>query len=283
MKLGLSMWSAVHLVKDQSMDQVGFIRWAQELRVDGVELLDFFHSGADGESEQVRDALREAELPCSVFSVSNNFAKPDAGDRHQALERILSGLDRAHQYGASIIRVFGGDDHERKITLNEARPWIVEGLAQASRAARERGLRLALENHGSMAGTSAQVRGIIEEVRQQTGDDTLGANLDTGNFVLVGEDSVHATEQLEGLISMVHFKDFAPAPTGWDGFAYHSLSGDPFVGTALGEGAVDLSAVVKKLRSQGFTGWLNLEYEGAESARTAVPRSLAFGRSILGP
>ena len=83
-------------------------------------------------------------------------------------------------------RVFAGDVAEG-ITFDQAREWIVEGLALASEYADARGIKLALENHGSLAGRGEQVRGLIEDVRAQSENDALGANPDTGNFILVNQ------------------------------------------------------------------------------------------------
>ncbi len=278
MKLGLSMWSVVHAVKAGTLDTQLFIQFARDNGADGVELLDFFATATD---ESIPDWLKASGLPCGVFSVSNNFAKPSSGDRENALQRVFSGIDEAVRLGASVVRVFGGDDHERKLSLDDAFDWIVDGLATASQYAAKAGVKLGLENHGSMAGRSDQVRRIITEVRKRSGTDVLGANVDTGNFVLVMQDSVEAIHDLADLIAMVHFKDFKPAPADWEGFAYAALDGTKFVGTALGIGAVDLAGAVQVLKDSGFNGWINLEYEGDESPMTAIPRSMEFARKLL--
>ncbi|POA74774.1 sugar phosphate isomerase/epimerase, partial [Pseudomonas sp. FW305-E2] len=84
--------------------------------------------------------------------------------------------------------------------------WIIDGLAEASAYAHERGIKLALENHGKLAGRGDQVAGIIADVRAQAGNDALGANPDTGNFLLVNQPSHEAIAQVAHLANMVHFK-----------------------------------------------------------------------------
>jgi len=79
---------------------------------------------------------------------------------------------------------------------------------------------------------------------------------------------------------MVHFKDFRYATNDQEGFAY-GPEGKRFVGTALGEGEVDLAACIQALSDAGFDGWLSLEYEGEEDSFEAVPRSLAYAKRIL--
>ena len=36
------------------------------------------------------------------------------------------------------------------------------------------------------------------------------------------------------------------------------------------------------LRAAGYTGWVSVEYEGAEPSATAVPRALAYLRQAIG-
>ncbi len=275
MKLGVSMWSYVHAWKAGKIDVPGFIHEAKRIGAEGVELLDFFYRDREKDPADIQKALEETGLPCAVFSISQNFAKPDPQDRQAELGKIKFGVDEAVRYGANVVRVFAGDvAADGEIKFEDARTWIVEGLIEGSHYACEKGVRLALENHGKLAGRGDQVRGIIEEVRERAGHPTLHANPDTGNFLLVGQPSHEAIREVASLAGMVHFKDFARAPEGHEGFAYQALDGSKFLGTVIGEGDVDLAACVAELRAAGFEGWMNVEYEADEDPFTGVPRSL---------
>jgi sugar phosphate isomerase/epimerase len=285
MKIGVSMWSYFRSWKE-GMDIPGFIREAKRAGADGVELLDFFYrdvkskSAIEEDREKALRTLAEVGLPCPIFSVAQNFAKPDPADREQELGKILFGISEAKFYEAQVVRVFAGDVADG-ITFDQAREWIVDGLAEASKHAANHGLKLALENHGTLAGRGDQVRGIIGDVRSRSGVDALGANPDTGNFLLVNQPSHEAIAEVASLANMVHFKDFKQAPEGHDGFAYTALDGKRFVGTAVGEGEVRLEECIRLLRESGFDGWLSVEYEGEEDPTTAVPRSIVNARKYL--
>ncbi len=282
MNVGISMWSYVHAWKSDRIDLPGFIHEAKKLGADGVELLDFFYKEREADRARALKALDETGLKCGVFSVAQNFAKPDPLDRKAELGKIRLGIEEAVRFGAGVVRVFAGDvPAETLITFEDAREWIVEGLAEASRIAGDAGIKLALENHGKLAGRGEQVRDIILDVRSRAGNDALGANPDTGNFLLVGQPSHEAIREVVQYANMVHFKDFAPAPTSYDGFAYQALDGSKFIGTVIGEGSVDLAACVAELRTVGFSGWLNLEYEAEEDPFTGVPKSLENTRRFV--
>ena len=293
MKLAVSMWSYVHPWKAGGFGIPEFVSAANEAGVDGVELLDLFYkepaNAWTGEhtpesiaaARQIaKDALRQNGLPCPIFSVANDFAQTDEAKRAKALNNIRLGIEEAGVYGAEVVRVFAGDVKEG-VTFEQARAWIVEGLAEASRLAVDAGVRLALENHGTLAGRADQVRGLIKDVREAAGNDALGANPDTGNFLLVDAVAHEAVAEVADLAYMVHFKDFR-RPNEDEQAVYTSLSGTPYVGTAIGEGEVDLEACVRALKAKGFDGWLSIEFEGAEDPGTAIPRSIEAARRFIG-
>ncbi|MBX3113343.1 MAG: sugar phosphate isomerase/epimerase [Fimbriimonadaceae bacterium] len=271
MKLGVSMYSYVAAVKAGQMDIRSFIHEAARIGAEGVELLDFFYTDWDSERKIARAALQEVGLPCAVFSVANNFAKETAEAREHALNIIKRGVDEAEFYETNTVRVFAGDVYsDSTFTQEQAFEWIIEGLAQASDYAHTKGIRLALENHGKLAGLGSQINDIIGKVRAKTGHDALGANPDTGNFLLVDQPGHEGVAEVAANAYMVHFKDFAPDPEGH----YEGKGGKRFAGTVIGEGTVDLASALASLKAAGFEGWVNLEYEGEADPMVGVPNSL---------
>jgi sugar phosphate isomerase/epimerase len=273
------MWSYFRPWKAGDLDIPGFVREAKRAGAEGVELLDFFYKNAEAERPLIKAALEETGLPVAIFSVAQNFAKAEPAQRIAELEKIKFGVDEALFYGAGVVRVFAGDVAEG-ITYDDARHWIIEGLSFASEYAHARGIDLALENHGTLAGKGDQVAELIDDVRARAGNDALGANPDTGNFLLIDPPSHLAVAKVAPFAKMVHFKDFRYAQHPEEGFAY-GPEGKRFVGTALGEGEVDLGACIAALKNVGFDGWLSLEYEGEEDPFTAVPRSLEIAKRFL--
>jgi len=272
MKLGVSMYSYLKAVKDGRLDIGSFIHEAKRIGADGVELLDFFYKDMDRDRAAAMQALEETGLVCGVFSVAQNFAKKSPAERQVEAGKVMVGVEEALKYGAKVVRVFAGDVSEG-IEFDEARKWIIMMLADVSNYAQEHGIKLALENHGTLAGRSDQVKGIIDDVRDKCGHDALGANPDTGNFMLVGQAGHEAVEDVASYAYMVHFKDFKKADEGYDGFTYKALDGTGYYGTVIGEGEVDLGACVASLKEAGFDGWLNLEFEGDGDPMVDVEKS----------
>ena len=277
MKLGLSMWSVAAAVRAGKIDLPGFIDFAAAQGVEGVELLDYFWQNEAMEIQQVKQQAADAGLAIATYSIGNDLIQPDAEARAAQVADIRRAVDVANALETPLVRVFSGN---AKGDTSEAQgmAWIIEGLAAGADYAQEHGVTLALENHGLLAGRSDQVRHIIETVDSPA----LRANLDTGNFLLVGQNPTEAARELAELIALVHFKDFRRASADEPGDTYAGLDGSPFAGTVVGEGQVDLAQVVATLREAGYDGWLSLEYEGhAEPLSIGVPRSLAAARALL--
>lgn len=276
MKLGVSMWSHVRAVRDGRLDLFSFVHEAKRIGAEGVELLDHFWTDRLPDRARVKEVLAETGLPCGVFSTGNNFAKADTDERAAQLEKILLAVEDAVELGAGTVRVFAGDVYDGG-DFDTAREWIIEGLTFGADAAKAAGVKLALENHGKLAGRGDQVRKIIDAVRQRCGHDALGANPDTGNFILVGQAPHDAIQQVADYAYMVHFKDFAQTADG----VYAALDGTKYQGTVIGEGEVDLAACLAILRDANFDGWVNLEYEGAGDPIAEVEQSMANSRRFV--
>jgi len=271
------MWSYFAAWKRGEIDIPNFIKTVRDDGAEGVELLDFFWKDRDVEIKAVEAALSETSTPVGVYSISNNFVNADPDIRSKQVQVIRSGVDSAIHFGASVVRVFAGN-YDDKHSFHQAFNWIVEGLKASADYAAEKGVVLALENHGRLAGRSDQVKSIIDAVNSPA----LRANPDTGNFLLVHQAPHDAVKELASLAAMVHFKDFREVPDSHEGFAYVSLDGLKYVGTAVGEGDVALAECVSELKDAKFNGWVNIEYEGTEDPTLALPRSIVNARKYLG-
>lgn len=278
MHLGISMYSYVAAVKAGKLNIESFIHQAAKLGAPGVELLDFFYTDWEAERKIALNALRETGLACGIFSVANNFAKPTPEERTQALEIIKRGVDEAIHYQSNTVRVFAGDVYEdAPFTQEQAFNWIIDGLAEAADYAQSKNVRLALENHGKLAGRGDQINDIITQVRAKTGHNALGANPDTGNFLLVNQPGHEGVAEVAPNAYMCHFKDFIKQSGGH----YKGIDGTEFAGTIIGEGTVNLEASLQSLKAANFSGWVNLEYEADLDPLEGVPTSYANAKKFI--
>ena len=274
MKLSLSMYSCVRAVQAGRLDLMGFVDYAAAQGVAGVELLDIFWQDAERELPQIKRRIAEAGLEVAVYSISNDFIRPEAGARAAELADLKRGVDIARELGVDLLRVFSGSARDG-VSQSEGEAWILEGLSAGAAYAESRGISLALENHGRFAGRSDQVRAIIERV----GSPALRINFDTGNFVPAGQDPVAAARELADWIVLVHLKDIRLAGADDTGHVFAGADGRMLTGAIIGAGLVDLAGVRAVMEGAGYAGWWSLEFEGAEEPlQIGVPQSLAAAR-----
>lgn len=114
----------------------------------------------------------------------------------------------------------------------------------------EFGINIAIHNHGP-GSRYDKIESVTNAVRNRS--KRIGACVDTGHFLRSKEDPVQALKALEGRVFGVHLKDVKDATRF----------------TILGQGDLDVAAVLKELNRQRFSRILSLEYE--ESPQDPLP------------
>ena len=146
------------------------------------------------------------------------------GHRADALESLVAWLDPAEQLGLPVMRIVAGGPAHRGKPFGP----VVALLREACAAARDHGLRLALENHGDLTATQ------IERLLEQVGED-LRVCFDTANALRVGDDVAAVARRLAPVIEILHLKDCLGS---WE---------DPVAGPVsvpLGEGVIPVREVL---------------------------------------
>ncbi|MCA9319641.1 MAG: sugar phosphate isomerase/epimerase, partial [Planctomycetes bacterium] len=109
--------------------------------------------------------------------MKTEFTHPAGPARDRELEVLRSWLEVAAVLGAPTIRVFAGSPQPGQDTEGAVR-CCIETLTLAAAAASQRGVILALENHGGIVAESAPLISIVKAVDSPW----CGINLDSGNF-----------------------------------------------------------------------------------------------------
>ncbi len=172
---------------------------------------------------------------------SGRFHGLDGGRWYGAEQELVRWIDAAARLGQGILRITAGSPASRG---DEPADILVERLVgpirRAADLAADRGIRLALENHGDL-----RVRDILALFDAVDRPRTLGACLDNVNLIRVGDDMAEGTRALAPQTLLVQLKDHeAGDPT---------VTGGP-VCTALGEGVADLDGLIAILATAGFDG-----------------------------
>lgn len=276
MKLSVSMGSFTREFQQGKMDVFQFMKRCKELDIDGIEFMDSLWKNKAKEMPEVQKFLKEQNLLVSAYAINNDMVMETTQQRTEQIEIIKKGVDDAVALGAKVVRIYAGDSRNG-LTLERCFDYIVGGLIAGARYAEKKGILLALENHGQLAGRGDQIRKIIDEV----GSDALQANINTGNFLLVNQNPADAVRGVVALAVAVTLKDFKKVADDYDGILFEALNGEKFAGAVIGEGCVNLSKILMFLKGVGYNGYLSIEYEGDEDTMTAVTRSVENARKLM--
>jgi sugar phosphate isomerase/epimerase len=260
LKLSLAAYSYRQFLasKPPRMDLFDFVNLAADMGLDGVEPTAYYFP-PDVTVEYLHRLKQHAfalGLDVSGTAVGNNFCVPDGPARDKELALVRTWIDRAAELDAPVIRIFAGNvakgDNEEK-AIERA----IEGIKASLPYAAQKGVTLALENHGGITATPAQILKLIKAVDGPN----FGVNLDTGNFH--GEDPYAEMAEIAPYAVNVQVKT-----------EIHR-KGKP------AEDA-DLGRVVSILREARYSGYVVLEYEAAEDPMTAIPRHIKTLRGLMG-
>lgn len=167
----------------------------------------------------------------------------------ESLEKFESDVKAAKEAGATILRTtcLGQRRYEKFETLDEWNSFVKESRAALERAepiVAKHGMKLAFENHKDW-----RINETLD-LLNHLGSDAIGITFDFGNNLALLEDPMEMVKALAPSIMTTHLKDMAMAEYE-DGFL---LSEVP-----LGEGILDLSAMMKVCTDANPDIWFNLE------------------------
>jgi inosose dehydratase len=142
---------------------------------------------------------------------------------------------------------------------------LLGNLDRVAGSAAERGIRSVLHPHvGTMVETSADVARVLE------GSD-ISLCLDTGHLLIGGTDPADLTRQVPERIAHTHLKDvnLSWARKVQDGRATYTDAVRQGMYRPLGQGDVDVAAIVDHLGRHEYDGWYTLEQD---TILTEAPR-----------
>ena len=247
MRLGLDSYS----LRWQCWDAFQFIDFAQELGLDNVQYSSRENLASHEEayllSVKEYAARRGLTIEIGMGSIDRHAAsfRPQFGSGEEQLSDMIRA---AAIIGSPVVRCFLGSQDERAgaVPLAEHIAECVRVIQAVAPLACERGIKVALENHG---GVDLLAREMIELV-ERAGTETVGVCLDTGNPAYAGEDPLLAVELLAPYTITTHIRDTR---------IWATPDGALAQWVPMGAGNLDIQRVVAILAAQAPDAPLNLE------------------------
>jgi L-ribulose-5-phosphate 3-epimerase len=251
------------------------ITLAGRMGFDAVEILEKQMHRKDNAYLQLlkRQAFRAGMDLCGM-STHQDFVSPKADDRAANIKKTIESIELAYKLGIPTIRVNTGrwgtsrnfnelmknrglEPPLKGYTDEDAFPWVIESLRKCLPTAEKCGVILGLENHWGLGLTPKGVMRIVNAVKSPW----LQVTMDTGNFL---------ENPYEKLARLAANTVFVQAKTYYGGGTWYTLK-------------LDYDKIAAILRKVDYRGYVSLEYEGRDPAKTAIPKSLAMLRKAFGP
>lgn len=243
--------------KPPTLDLFGFADLAADWALDAIEPTGYYFPPDvdDAYLNKLKTHAFLLGLDVSGTAIGNNFCVADGPERDKQVAMARTWIDRAAVLGAPVIRVFAGNTPKGD-SEDDAVQRAIAGLNEVLPYAAEKGVILALENHGGITATPKQLLRLVEAIESPN----FGVNLDTGNF---RTDDPYAD-----------LAELAP-------YAVNVQVKTEITRKGKKEEA-DLSRFIEILRDAKYSGYVALEYEAADDPMTAVPGYLKKLRELIG-
>ena len=251
-----------------------------DLDLEGVHLDDGVLEYLDaGYLKEVGAAARDAGLYLE-YNFSMDRGRFGIGIQHD----LTAAIETARNLGADIVKVGMDLRRPRPVAASRFHPRVIEQmkavadlLRNAAPLAAEHGIRLAVENHCDSF--SEEILWLLDRVDSPV----VGACIDTVNGLHVTEDPMAAIERLTPRAFTNHFRDDRIEFQRW---------GFKLVGTAVGEGDIDMRRAYELFRDRSCMDRINIETEletplddmqsALDMEIDAVRRSVCYCREVLG-
>ncbi len=234
-----------------------FIDFCAEQDLDGTELTAYYFPQqiTNEYLMSLKERTFRLGLDISGTAIGNDFCLPEGEERQKSLTMCRDWIDYSAALGAPVIRIFAGQipkgDREEA-----ARERCIDGINTSLVYAAEKGVCLALENHGGITSTVEQMQKIIQGVKPSP---WFGVNFDGGNFQTA--DPYSDLEKIAPYAINAQIK------------VEISRSGK--------KEPADLARVVRILKDAHYRGFVVLEYESAEDPFVAIPQHLRTLRQLI--
>lgn len=233
---------------------------------------------------KLRERIESYNLRVNAIRGEFDLVTTKKIQRQREIKRIIKACDVANYFECDIIRlgfyseVLGLMKSHLDLLLgtnflDKCVELTIVGLKEAVKYAEDRGVYLALENHGILVPGAKEMLRIFEDV----GSECLKALVDTGNFLSYGlydiETLNHFFEMLAPHTIHTHLKDGFRGPKSgeWDE-------------RYLGEGEVNFKLLINLLKRRKYKRGLNIQYESLNphiGQYEGLKRSLEYLKSIL--
>lgn len=245
----LSMMSYT-LARAKDFDLNRMCELTNELKLEGVDMVTTYGR----KPQEIRRMLDQHGLKTICHTFFADLIFPDTAGRQAGVDIIRQGIEAAVILGTDKVMI--PTPGKKDVPRDLARRYIIRGLQEALVLARQAGVTLTLENFPGAESPFVISSDLLEAVREMPG---LKITFDNGNVFLGGEDPAVSFERCVLHVVHAHFKDWERLARGQ---GMEGLDGRWYQAALIGEGLLDHKACLQAMKQAGYSGYINIEYEG---------------------
>jgi len=230
-------------------DTFDFISKARELGLPAVEYVNqFFKDKAEDMSflDQLNKRAADEGIFQNLIMIDRegDLGNADDKERTQAIENHYKWVHAAKYLGCGSIRV-----NSRGIgKAEDVSAAAVDGLGRLSEYAAKENINVIVENHGGYSSDGKWMANVLKEV----GMENCGSLPDFGNFCITRANDGSCEDEYDRYQGMIDLMPYAKAV---------SAKSNDFDSDG-NEIHTDFMRMMKIVKDAGFTGYVNIEYEG---------------------
>ena len=218
----------------------------------------------DTDPEQIKQMTVEAGVKISGLSTHSDLLNPEFGVLY-----ARKGIRYAKALGVNVVQITEDMYPPKWMTEQDAYDVMKINLRAIAETCDENGVYLGVEQHGPYTAKIKRLTRILELVDSPW----IRVNYDSGNTFLAGEDPYEMLDAVIDKVVHVHAKDISVQQAEKE---RGKVTGTA-VGCACGDGVIDWTRIVRRLKKAGFAGVLSVECGTEEQA----VRSLSHLNKVL--
>lgn len=272
MKIGVNLEYVRHADKSlaygiETAGKLGY-KWVEPCFLMGQCLLStagYCHvTSMDTDPKKILDMCAAAGVRISGLSSHSDLLNPEWGVLY-----ARRGIRYAKALGVNIVQITEDMHPPKWMSEQDAYAVMKTHLRSIAETCEENGVYIAVEQHGPYTAKIKSLTRILGLVDSPW----IRVNYDCGNTFLAGEDPYAMLEAVIDKVVHVHAKDISQKQAA----AERGKVTGTAVGCACGDGEIDWTRIVRRLKTAGYKGVLSVECGTEEEAR----RSLAHLTKVL--
>lgn len=264
-ELSLAQWSIHKMIMEDGVDPYTFAEKAKNWGFKGLEYVSQLYnpelSDADYSAEAMANFIEKCNSEAEKHGMKNvlimidgqgDLAVNDENERNETVEKHKKWVDAAAAMNCHAIRVNLNGSTDPEEWKNNS----VDGLTKLSTYAKDKNIKILVENHGGLSSNGA----LLAEVMETVSLDNCGTLPDFGNFCIERKpdswDCVKEYDKYKGVRELMPYAKAVSAKS-------NNFNAEGY------DTGIDYVEMLKIVKEAGYTGYIGVEFEGSEISEEA--------------